>query len=189
MKKRLLLMLFMLLMFVIFALTLPTRPPTFYPTPSPGDEEDIPRGACRMSDLGGAATWQAAAGGALSGRLTLTLYGESGCSLQGRPRIRILPGDGEALPVDLVIPLDDSAPQLLSLSPRASAHADFEWRNACGDAPDADLRLEVTLPGHPGKLLVLVTDPNGNALRNAPACDAPDEPSTLAVKALVSGAE
>lgn len=188
MKKRLALMLFLLVMFVIFALTLPTRPPTFYPTPGTGEDE-ITRGACRLSDLGGAATWQAAAGGALSGRLTLTLYSDSGCTLQGRPGIRILPGDGEALSVEPVIPLDDPSPQLISLSHGDSAHADFEWRNACGSAPAADLQLEVTLSGHPGRLLVPVTDPNGNALRNTPACEAPDEPSILAVKALVPGAE
>lgn len=186
MKKRLLLMLFMLLMFVIFALTLPTRPPTVYPTGTAAATTIA--GACRLNDLGAAAGWQTS-GGAGNGRLVLTNYGDTSCTLQGRPRLRILTADGTALNTDTVIPLDDDAPRQIAMPPNASAHASFEWHNWCGDAPSADLQLEVTLDGHPGKLTVPATDPNGNPLRSTALCDAPDEPSSLAVDALLPGAE
>ncbi len=142
---------------------------------------------CETSDLRTQLQVQGATGNLIGGVLMRNVGAEA-CSLRGRPSARFEGGPAAATAFRVVTvaadPLDNSliydrASSLRALRPGRSAYVPIFWSNWC--PPD----VVVTSTGTPPSSLVLVL-PNGGELRvavdQAPRCDSPSAPSTLAIK-------
>ena len=162
--------------------------PTATPTPLSSNEAH----PCLASDLVGEARAIGATGSMAIG-INLTNNGKSVCSLQGRPEVQLLNGQGKPLPVEYrtfcrecaegyVTRAPAVATQtvtayfnpLIDLQPGQQATIPTIWNNWCGPAPDS-IKLKITLPGQQG-ILTVVPD-----YRVPPRCDASDAKSSFSV--------
>jgi hypothetical protein len=140
--------------------------------PQPGKH-----GACRAKQLGVFADTEGG-GGAMVGGFQLRNRGSEVCSLRGRPDLAMLDQAGKPLPVR-VLPTRDVA---VRLRPQAAAEVRFQWRNWCRLNFPATVTMRLRLPNGGGTVTVR-TQPG------RPRCDAPSEPSTLAIGPFASGAK
>ena len=142
---------------------------------------------CRLGELSASADWQRS-NGALSASLVLANFGVQPCDLQGVPQIEIVDENGRMLPLEKVqSAAGEPARVVLDPATAYTAEARFVWSNWCTRPTEKNLRLEVVLPGYPGKLSVPVQDPNGRTLTDTPRCDDQSVPSTLAIEAFSPG--
>jgi hypothetical protein len=138
------------------------------------------------ADLRVVAGWQGA-GGSMAGGLTLINKGTSTCSLQGRPGIHLIDGQGNLMPVANVkyteepaggTPANSGAP--VTLRPGGKAFVFFVWANWCLQA-QGPFKLAVALPGGGGQLTAPVQDPKGAPVSTTPRCDDAGTASTISI--------
>jgi hypothetical protein len=124
---------------------------------------------CSAADVNLSAHWQGATG-ALAGGLRIDLTAPDACTLPGQLQIDLLDAQGEPMTVDEVFA--EPEPSVV-LQPTESAFVRLIWRNWCGPPPDEPVSLAVTLPTD--------AQPVSATIADAPRCDDPTAPSTLAV--------
>ena len=158
---------------------LPTRPPTIVEPPIASP--------CRAADLHAELRVQGAIG-SLIGGVFVRNVGRAPCSLSGRPSarfeggsaaetaLRLIPAAADPLDTSLIY---DRASSLHALGRGRLGFVPVLWSNWC--PPDV---IQTSI-GRPPARLVLVLPAGGELstpVDRAPRCDAPQAPSTLAIK-------
>ncbi len=162
---------------------LPEQSGPFVRTPlssPPAQSIPAPGGKCRLSDLSASLSWNAG-GRMITGAVQLANFGEQPCTLQGVPQISLYNQNDWQLPVEFSTAAGEAPALLLDPAADSITEAAFAWSNWCTAATLDALVLEVTLPGHPGALRLLVQDPNGRPIGGSPECEDVSAPSRLVV--------
>jgi hypothetical protein len=138
---------------------------------------------CTAADLDVTARWQGATG-ALAGGLRFEVTAPTACTLPGQLQLELLDSAGQPLAVDALAAPDQGSASV-ELQPAESAAARIVWRNWCGPPPAGPLTIAVVLPAEADPVSVSLA---GAQSLDTPRCDAPTEPSTLAIGPLETAA-